>query len=310
MGGAGRVVLTHSSISCFKSCARKYYWRYSREIELQESAESLTLGSRIHGYLESYYRREPFIMDTGDLSPKATGILEGISEAYPQVYADDFTLFDVVAVEKTLDGAILNPESGRGARDYRFGGKIDALVQMKADHYGFREGDLVLLEHKSAARVDEAYLARLELDSQIRLYSLYLERQLKLPIAGVLYNIIIKPGLRPKKEETPAEFTLRLRQAMRQTEQYQRHQILIPAHQLDETERELWVIKSIISAARKDAVFPRNAQSCYNFSHPCDYYPLCVSADPEQEIARSGRYRHRQANVELGNEGEDQLVFT
>jgi hypothetical protein len=298
--GSEKVVLTNSSISSFKTCARKYYWRYCRELELQDTAESLTLGSEVHRFLEGFYRQEPFVLDTGGLSPKATGILEGLSEAYPLLYADDFTLFDVVAVEKNLDGAILNPETGRGARDFRFGGKIDALVRMKADHYGFRAGDLVLLEHKTAARVDEAYLARLELDSQIRLYSLYLERELKIPIAGVLYNIILKPGIRPKKDETPGEFTLRMRQAMRQPEQYQRHQILIPAQQLDETERELWVMKSLIAAARKDATFPRNAQSCFNYSRQCDYYPLCVSADPEKEIAQSGVFRHRLANVELG----------
>lgn len=308
--GDGSVVLTHSSISCFKTCARKYYWRYCREIELSECSENLTLGSRIHDYLESFYRREPFVLDTGGLSPKAVGILEGLSEAYPLVYADDFTLFDVVAVERILEGSIVNPDTGRVARNYRYGGKIDALVQMKVDHYGFRAGDLVLLEHKSAARVDEAYLARLELDSQIRLYSIYMERQLKMPIAGVLYNIILKPALRLRKEEDPAGYSRRLCNAMRQPEQYQRHRILIPGRQLDETERELWVMKRLIATARKDSVFPRNSQSCFNYNHPCDFYSLCVSPDPEREIADSGLYRHRQANVELGNDGEDQLVFT
>ena len=60
--------------------------------------------------------------------------MEGLAQAYPQVYADDFNLFEVLAVEKKIAGPIVNPESGRASRDYAFAGKIDALVQMKTDH--------------------------------------------------------------------------------------------------------------------------------------------------------------------------------
>lgn len=35
---------------------------------------------------------------------------------------------------------------------------------------GFKEGDLLLLEHKTTSKVDEAYFERLQLDSQLLLY--------------------------------------------------------------------------------------------------------------------------------------------
>lgn len=298
-GNGKKIVITNSAITCFRTCARKYYWRYLRELELKEKAESLTLGAQIHKYLEGFYLQTPIDPCDEILSPKGLGIMEGLAQAYPQVYADDFNLFEVLAVEKKIDGPIVNPESGRASLDYVFGGKIDALVQMKADHYGFTAGDLVLLEHKSASRVDENYLDRLELDSQIRLYSLYLERQLKLPIAGVLYNIVIKPAIRSKKEESPAEFSRRLSQVMMQPSQYQRHSLRIPAHQLFETEREIWCMKALIARARREGLYPRNDHSCFDYSRKCDYYELCISQDPEQAIVELGTFQHIQANAEL-----------
>lgn len=302
--GEGKTVLTNSSLSCFKTCARKYYWRYCRELELLNKPEALGLGNALHGFLEAFYRRESYTPD-GTLSAKSRGILAGVVDSYPHLYAGDFDLFEVIAVEKAIEGEILNPETGRPARGYSFGGKIDALVQLKADLNGFKAGDLALLEHKSACRVDENYLDRLELDSQIRLYSLYLEREMKTPIRGVLYNIIIKPGIRQRKEESVEMYAARLQAAMGQVEQYQRRHIRIPDHHLQETERELWEMKVIIARARQEQLFPRNARSCFDFNRKCDYFSLCTSPEPKRDIDALGLYRHVEANVELvGASGE------
>ena len=58
--GNGKTILTNSAINAFKSCARKYYWRYIREIEALERPEALLLGTAIHGFLESHYRQLPY----------------------------------------------------------------------------------------------------------------------------------------------------------------------------------------------------------------------------------------------------------
>ena len=171
--GNGKTILTNSAISTFKACPRKYYWRYVREIEALERPEALLLGQAVHGFLEAHYRQLPYEAPT-DLTPKSQAILKGVREYYPILYLDDFDLFEPVAVERVISGEILNPETGRPARKYAYGGKVDGLVILKKDVEGFKAGDLLLLEHKTTSKVDEANFERPQLDSQLLLYSLYL----------------------------------------------------------------------------------------------------------------------------------------
>ena len=65
-----KTILTNSAINAFKSCGRKYYWRYVREIEAKERPEALLLGTAIHGFLESHYCQLPL------RSPKQPGAEE------------------------------------------------------------------------------------------------------------------------------------------------------------------------------------------------------------------------------------------
>lgn len=208
--GNGKTILTNSSISAFKSCPRKFYWRYERQIEAVTRPEALLLGTAIHGFLECYYRQIPYEPPI-DLTPKSQAILKGTMEGYAVRYMDDCDLFDAIALEQVISGEILNPETGRPAREYAYGGKVDGLVILKKDMEGFKTGDLLLLEHKTTSKVDEVYFERLQLDSQLLLYSLYLSRELGAPIAGTLFNVILKPNLRMKKNESEDEYHQRLR---------------------------------------------------------------------------------------------------
>jgi hypothetical protein len=78
----GKIILTNSSISAFKSCPRKFYWRYERLIEAVERPEALLLGTAIHGLLESHYRQLLYTPPI-DLTPKSQAILKGVREYYP-----------------------------------------------------------------------------------------------------------------------------------------------------------------------------------------------------------------------------------
>jgi hypothetical protein len=298
MRSGDKVILTNSAISAFKACPRKYYWRYVREVEAIERPEALLLGTAIHGFLESHYRQLPFEPPT-DLTPKSRAILRGVIEGYSVRYMDDCDLFDAVALEQVISGEILNPETGRPAREFAYGGKIDGLIILKKEMESFKAGDLLLMEHKSASRVDDAYFERLQLDSQLLLYSLFLSRQLEVPIAGVLFNVILKPSLRQKKSENEAEYHQRLRLEMDWPEQYHRRYLRFPEIRLQEIQKELWDAKNIISKARQAGVFTMNSSACFDYHRKCDYWPLCSSQDPETVIQESGQFRHQEAHCEL-----------
>jgi hypothetical protein len=296
--GNGKTILTNSAITAFKACPKKYYWRYLREIEALERPEALLLGTAVHGFLESHYRQLSYTPPI-DLTPKSLAILKGVQEYYPILYLDDCDLFEPVAVEKVISGEILNPETGRPAREYAYGGKVDGLVMLKKDAEGFKAGDLLLLEHKTTSKVDEAYFERLQLDSQLLLYSLYLSRELGTPIAGTLFNVIVKPSLRQKKSESEAEYHQRLRLEMDWPEQYHRRYLRFPDQRLQEIQRELWNAKNIIAKARLDDVFTMNSSACFDFHRKCDYWTLCNSEDPEAVVRERSQFQHQEAHCEL-----------
>lgn len=54
----GQDVLTHSSMSCFKTCRRRYYYRYVEGIERidEEESEALRFGDLIHRSLEAWWK--------------------------------------------------------------------------------------------------------------------------------------------------------------------------------------------------------------------------------------------------------------
>lgn len=146
-----KVILTNSAINAFKSCPKKYFYRYIRELEALERPEALLLGSAIHGFLEAHYRQIPYTPPS-DLTPKSQAILKGVREYYSILYMDDLDLFEPIAVEKIISGEILNPETGRPAREYAYGGKVDGLVMLKKGAESFKAGDLLLMEHKTASK--------------------------------------------------------------------------------------------------------------------------------------------------------------
>ena len=71
---------------------------------------------------------------------------------------------------------------------------------LKKDVEGFKAGDLLLLEHKTTTKVDEAISSACSWTASCCLYVLFLARELGAPIAGCLFNVILKPSIRQKKE--------------------------------------------------------------------------------------------------------------
>ncbi len=66
--------------------------------------------------------------------------------------------FEVVALEKTFTGTIINPTTGAASRILGMAGKIDGIVRRGNEYY--------LLEHKTASQVDGSYLERLSSPSK------------------------------------------------------------------------------------------------------------------------------------------------
>ncbi len=289
-----KLTLSYSALKTFKTCPMKYYWRYLKNIEPVEKAEALLLGSEVHNYLESFYRNEPYSSISGNsLSSRSSAILEGIIDNYQFIYSDDFNRFEIVKVEKVVYGPIINPKSRRSSRIFSFNGRIDMLIRLKYDMESINAGSLVVVESKTSSVANHNIWNQLIIEDQAILYAKYIENETGEKVKGILFNVIQKPSIKQKKSETENEFFERLRITMANNDLYKRKLIKIDKKRYDDALNNLWQLQRQIRSARKDDIFIKNRNSCFNYFRKCDFYDLCSAEDPEIVIQGSGLFKKR-----------------
>jgi PD-(D/E)XK nuclease superfamily len=219
-------------------------------------------------------------------------MMTGYSTRYPQEE------FEIVALEKTFEGAIINPATGAASRSFVLAGKVDGIVRIGGDHY--------VLEHKTAATIDADYLERLWTDFQISIYSHYVEQALGIPITGVIYNVLGKARLQQSKGETEEEYQARRAELLAKSkigkttakrklpesddefqarlvakyadpEMFHRERLYLSRDRFEIPRSELWELTQAFLDARRRGVFYQNTGFCFNYNRPCAYFPICRS---------------------------------
>jgi hypothetical protein len=319
---------TYSMWSAFRNCRKACEWRYIRELVPLERDHTLAFGTLIHQCLETWHRDRDLakVLDLIDRArPNHAGddreradwhlaraMMEGYAARYP---TEDF---EVVALERTFEGPIINPATGAQSRSFVLAGKVDGIVRNAEGHW--------LLEHKTAATIDSSYLERLWGDFQIVLYSHYVEQVLGIPVAGVLYNILGKARLQQGRGETEAEFEARRAELIarsksgktsakrkdpesdedfqkRLAEKYadpavfHREMLYISRDQFEVLESELWELTQAFLEARRRGVYYQNPGFCFHYNRPCAYYPLCRGNGAQHLI--DNFYEHLPPHEEL-----------
>lgn len=204
--------LTHSSMSAFKTCPRKYYYAYELGIERDRVSQPLRMGSAVHLGLDWLAQGESLTAvmqglqrEYATLPPWATtqdDITEWMVESstvialvvgYASRWADDAS--EILATEQELEVPIRNPRTGGTART-TLRGKIDKLIRLP-------DGRLAIREHKTTSDdigPDSDYWSRLSLDQQISTYVIA-ARSIGYDVTTVEYDVIRKPSIRPRKPE-------------------------------------------------------------------------------------------------------------
>ncbi len=305
---AARAISTYSMWSLFRNCRKACEWRYLHELVPLERDRNLALGTVIHQSLEAWHstrnldaaldaidRAYPNRLAEADQKRDwhlATAMMKG----YAARYADEE--FDVVMLEKTFEGRIVNPATGASSRSFILAGKVDGVVRIGDEHY--------LLEHKTASQLGGDYLERLWTDFQIVLYSRYVEQTLGIRLAGVLYNVLVKARLVQSRGETEAEyearraalvaksktgrtsakrrlpesdeaFQERLAIKYAEPEMFHRERLYLSRDRFEELQAQLWELTQAFLDARRRGVFYQNTAFCFHYRRPCAYLPLCRS---------------------------------
>jgi len=203
----GKRPLTHSAMACARRCLRQYYFRYELRLHSRREAAALRLGAAVHVGLERWSggaSPEEAILDaTADYATCPhwaepydweieREIVGNLLAGYFWRYGED--ALEYVEIEKPWDTPLVNPVSGRESRTWRLSGRRDGIVRTP-------DGRLFVLERKTAGEdigPDSDYWLRLRCDQQISLYVISAFHQGH-DVAGVLYDVIRKPTIRPRQ---------------------------------------------------------------------------------------------------------------
>ena len=323
-----RMRTTYSMWSSFRNCRMACKQRYIDFLVPLRSDHNLRFGSAIHNFLEFWHGHRDLVMVLdlidrtypnrgGDPEEKrdwhlARAIMTGYAYRYPREE------FEVVALEKTFEGEIINPSSGASSRSFTLAGKVDGIVRSGDEYF--------LLEHKTASMLDSAYIERLWTDFQITLYCWYIEQALGIKISGVLYNVIVKAKLQQSVGETEEEyrdrcaaliaksksgktsakrkmpesdedFQGRLTEKYDAPEMFHRELLYLSRDRFEILQAELWELTQNFLDARRRDVWYQNTSQCFSYGRPCAYYPLCSSNF--SSLVLDNHYRVEPPHTEL-----------
>lgn len=326
------MLLTHSSIAAFKTCRRRYQYRYVDGLEPKDRPIYYDFGTAIHLGLAEFYRGKevveiltaiesyfqdnaPAIDEPDRLSSwmEAKELAIGMMKGYIVHYQGRET-FKVLEIEKPFELDILDVR-GFKYDDVKLAGKVDGIIE---------DNGLWILEHKTAKTIDNRYERKLTLDAQSMIYLEAMERVYNKPFRGIIYNVLAKAIPEPPKvlkngslskakdqNTTPelygtaidenglnpadyAEFMAYLEANRRQY--FFRETLTFSHEEKDEWRRELWQIAADIVSATATGSFYRNTAQCVGFG-TCPYLDICTAPDKEFVIANS--YERKEAHSEL-----------
>lgn len=293
-------LITASSMRCFKTCRRQFWYRY--ELGLRPTADSFALayGIAFHSAVE--------ILEKEGLDAAVEFCLgTKFNDAYTphtlaaQIKAYDWRWKDEPLWEKTLEPEIVfqselrNPETGRASMLFDLAGKKDAKGLLRDGRTALRETKTI-----SEAPDSDRYWRRLLVDPQITLYYEH-DQHTDNPAHTIIYDVCRKPCIAPymatpiekqkqKKDgslyanqrltdETPEEWQERLFADMCERPNFYLARREIPRLEQDVAEfrQETWEVQKDIRHAQQTNRWYRNAGrfTCDN----CCYFNFCTGME-------------------------------
>lgn len=264
------------------------------------------------------------------IAAKARGLLIGYDARWKDAG------WETLSTEEVFHLPIVNPETGAKSRTFTQAGKFDGIVR--------RAGSTMLLEHKTTADditdPGAPYWRRLTIDSQVSAYVLAKWQQGE-KLDGTLYDVIRKPGIRPKAisnvdlqrvllmrtycgfavpeeiqnrlalttkgdaRECPELYAMRLaRDCIDNPDKYfQRRPIPRLDSDITEYAGELWEVGQAILSARNRNAHYRNSGACMEYNTPCRFLGICSGYDnPDSDKWRKVENVHDELPIDGGRD--------
>ena len=282
-----------SSLSVFLTCPRKYDYQYNKRLEPKGYPSALVLGSLVHAAVEGYTSRGPT-----DIVDNPAPFMRARSEAMERFGEENHSR---VLQQAELANGMYQGWRDRWDQDEAIGNRQMKFVHSELEwkikigphlHVGKSDGvvkykdyeGLFLYELKTAADRDrETYRHRLEIDKQISSNIMGLMDQ-GLDIKGVIYDVMWKPPLRGRKDETPDELNQRIVETMKaDPDSYERFIVYRNDSDLQEHIHDLAAQYHTIDHAGRIGHWYRNTGACDNYGSLCPFFQICMENKSELE---------------------------
>lgn len=267
------MIVSHSSLAAYRSCPRYYHHRFEEGWAAAHTPAALTFGRAVDEVLTCALN--PTAPRPTDVPAVALALLAGYRDHWYRDHWRDSHAFGgtVVGTQVPFATPLINPDTWAVIPDVVLVGTIDAIINV--------DGKFILVDHKTTSRIDDAYFARLAVDSQVSQYYVGAE-SLGYDAAGWIHNVIRKPSIKQRKDESEVDYIVRLREdiASRPGWYYQRFPVTRSDGQIANHLRN--VCAEIRRIALPDR--PQNPDACFKWGgRPCDFWPCCsTGTTPEQ----------------------------
>lgn len=283
-----------TSIKDFMTCPRLYYYKRIKKYEKIEYSIPFLVGKVIHLGLSLVFQKNKnaiklmlecyrserkkindyFTLTTNeeeDLNEQEY-IVQGMLKAYQRRY------------EKMIRGVTLIGSEVEGVAEFN----DNVNVVIKLDNLIRIDKKKVLHELKTSKYITPDYVRSIRTDFQHSLYyHIYNALYPETPINEVMYDIIRKPSIRQKKEETYPAFLIRLE------EWYQRPDDMAVFHveRFSEpllTQEDVFntveKVSNIMLQCKNEEEYYQDFEKCYGYyGSKCPYYELCHSGGESKE---------------------------
>lgn len=313
------ITLTHSTVKEFGKCPRSYYYRNVANMVPKSTKAPLMFGSVFHNALEDIYTHgdldqaldqvrlqlgsidQSFFdqKDQDKLEWSRVVLIAAVYAWYQKFYLTDINNpgFQIVDLERKYRNLpIVNPKTGRVSKLAKWAFTSDMLIRL--------DGDLWMVEYKTASQMGQTYIERLELCSQVSGYVDNIQRIYKEPVKGIIYRILKKPSIKIKKNETQSSFLDRLTKMFEEesADRLIEYRFRRSKEELDDYKQDQWEETQQILAAHKKGMFPRNTNSCVMYGK-CSYFSLCKRQEGAERFFKQAEDRYENA-TDLSVKGE------
>lgn len=295
-------VWTSSALRLFRRCKRKFYWKYILRLTPRTTPAALQVGTLFHESIAKWYAGWPMkriakelidpsidrITEEEDLYgaeefdklEQSMRILKGMLTGYTTHYASDLKRWKIDSRLVEVPFAVHFP-----GLNFIYKGKVDGIVKT------ISTGKHSVIEHKTARTIDEGYIGRLPVDTQVRSYILGATEGVNLvaksPPNEVIYDVVKKTQIRKKAGESWNEFDERVKDTYLNdpSQMFYRESLKFSPTDIEIFKQELFSthedLMKILNSRDPYPGDPRawgiNDGECHSFFKPCTFISACTN---------------------------------